>query len=118
MNYLAQIIVYWKARKEAEKDAHSHNNFLTNPAIESENALIKTGVNTEDGCVHRKEERLADTRIWSYCLYEQCRDVVVSFSFSLIKKDDMLTLPIEIWYSLLQTSQARHLFTKDIYTNR
>ncbi|CAO0802774.1 unnamed protein product [Mucor circinelloides] len=78
VNYLAQIIVYWKARKEAEKDAHSHNNFLTNPAIESENALIKTGVNTEDGCVHRKEKRLADTRIWSYCLYEQCRDVVKS----------------------------------------
>ncbi|CAO3627157.1 unnamed protein product [Mucor fragilis] len=78
VNYLAQIIVYWKARKEAEKDAHSHDNFLTQPAIESENALIKTGTNTEDGCVHRKEERLADTRIWSYCLYEQCRDVVKS----------------------------------------
>ncbi|KAL0139049.1 Pleckstrin homology domain-containing protein [Mucor lusitanicus] len=78
VNYLAQIIVYWKARKEAEKDAHSHDNFLTQPAIESENALIKTGANTVDGCVHRKEKKLADTRIWSYCLYEQCRDVVKS----------------------------------------
>ncbi|KAL9559036.1 hypothetical protein MBANPS3_000599 [Mucor bainieri] len=78
VNYLAQIIVYWKARKEAEKDAHSHDSFLTQPDIESANALIKTGTNTEDGCVHRKEARLADTRIWSYCLYEQCRDVVKS----------------------------------------
>ncbi|CEP16159.1 hypothetical protein [Parasitella parasitica] len=77
VNYLAQIIVYWKARKEAEKDAHSHDSFVLNPAIQSENALIKTGANTEDGCTHRKE-RLADTRIWSYCLYEQCRDVVKS----------------------------------------
>ncbi|GAN00798.1 conserved hypothetical protein [Mucor ambiguus] len=78
VNYLAQIIVYWKARKEAERDAHSHGSILTQPPIENENALIKTGINTEDDCVHRKEERLADTRIWSYCLYEQCRDVVKS----------------------------------------
>ncbi|KAI8636840.1 hypothetical protein BD408DRAFT_76386 [Parasitella parasitica] len=77
VNYLAQIIVYWKARKEAEKDAHSHHSFALNSTIENENALIKTGVNTEDGCTHRKEKELADTRIWSYCLYEQCRDVVV-----------------------------------------
>lgn len=77
MNYLAQIIVYWKARKEAERDAHSYDNFVTNSVIEGKNAPIKTGVNTKDGCVHRKEESLADTRIWSYCLYEQCRDVVV-----------------------------------------
>lgn len=83
--------MYWKARKEAEKDAHSHDNFLTQPAIESENALIKTGTNTEDGCVHRKEERLADTRIWSYCLYEQCRDVVVGFSLFIAIKDHRLT---------------------------
>lgn len=81
MNYLAQIIVYWKARKEAEKDSYSYDNFVNNSAIEGENALIRTGVNTQDGCVHRKEERLADTRIWSYCLYEQCRDVAVSFFF-------------------------------------
>ncbi|KAK4516728.1 structural constituent of ribosome [Mucor velutinosus] len=78
VNYLAQIVVYWKARKEAEKDAHSHDNFLTQPAIESENAFIKTGANTEDGCAHQNEKKVADTRIWSYCLYEQCRDVVKS----------------------------------------
>lgn len=24
-----------------------------------------------------KQGQLADTRIWSYCLYEQCHDVVV-----------------------------------------
>ena len=66
MTYLAQIIVYWKARKEAEKDAHSL--LLGDSAIEL----------NQDGCIHDKETPLSDTRIWSYCFYEQCRDVVKS----------------------------------------
>jgi hypothetical protein len=69
VNYLAQIIVYWKARKEAEKEVHSLDNFN----IENKN--------TKDGCLHHKEgEQLADTRIWSYCLYEQCHDIVVNIN--------------------------------------
>lgn len=80
VNYLAQIIVYWKARKEAEKDVHTHDKFSNNnSSTVSENTLIKdkTQIDTQDGCAHRKQEIIADTRIWSYCLYEQCRDVVV-----------------------------------------
>lgn len=81
VNYLAQIIVYWKARKEAEKEAHTLENF-SNISISkpTPNTLIRDGnmANTQDGCVHNKEETVADTRIWSYCFYEQCRDVVVS----------------------------------------
>jgi hypothetical protein len=43
------------------------------------NTLIKdkTLPSTEDGCIHNREDSVADTRIWSYCFYEQCRDVVV-----------------------------------------
>ncbi|KAI7907449.1 Pleckstrin homology domain-containing protein [Cokeromyces recurvatus] len=63
VNYLSQIIVYWKARKEAEKDAHSASHYTTNKAVEHK---------------HRRKVNLADTRIWSYCLYEQCRDIVKS----------------------------------------
>ncbi|RCI05928.1 hypothetical protein CU098_013579 [Rhizopus stolonifer] len=70
VNYLAQIVVYWKARKEAVKDVHSYDNFIFNHA--------KSLVNTKDGCAHHQNQRLADTRIWSLCLYEQCRDVVKS----------------------------------------
>lgn len=71
MKNLAQIIVYWKARREAERESHTHDNFI-----------IKDKDNdSKDGCVHKsKEEELADTRIWSYCLYEQCRDVMVCLS--------------------------------------
>lgn len=78
---MAQIIVYYKARKEADKDAHTRDTSVYNSMIKvSENTLI-TGnnqIDTQDGCVHKKEENMVDTRIWSYCLYEQCRDIVVS----------------------------------------
>lgn len=80
VKYLAQIIVYWKARKEAEKDAHTHDRFFnSNSSTAAGNTVIKnnTQIDTQDGCIHRKQEAIADTRIWSYCLYEQCRDVVV-----------------------------------------
>ncbi|KAI7885476.1 uncharacterized protein EV154DRAFT_24887 [Mucor mucedo] len=81
VKYLAQIIVYWKARKEAEKDAHTHDRFSNNniSSTDTEDTLIKDNgqIDTKKGCVHRHQEMIADTRIWSYCLYEQCRDVVV-----------------------------------------
>lgn len=73
--------MYWKARKEAEKDAHTHDRFSNNnnSSTDTEDTLIKDNgqIDTKKGCVHRHQEMIADTRIWSYCLYEQCRDVVV-----------------------------------------
>ncbi|KAI9477739.1 MAG: hypothetical protein EXX96DRAFT_224545 [Benjaminiella poitrasii] len=73
VNYLARIIVYWKARKEAEKDAHSHANLFINTDNDTKKRTSKEKV------VERSvKEKIADTRIWSYCLYEQCRDIVVS----------------------------------------
>lgn len=62
VNYLSQLIVYWKARKEAVKVAH-HSYY---------------DCQEEKANGRKKNEELADTRIWSYCLYEQCRDVVVN----------------------------------------
>lgn len=81
MNYLAQIIVYYKALKEADKDAHTRDTSVYNSTIKvSENTLITDNnqIDTQNGCVHKKEESMVDTRIWSYCLYEQCRDIAVS----------------------------------------
>ncbi|KAG2229736.1 hypothetical protein INT48_002070 [Thamnidium elegans] len=81
VNYLAQIIVYYKARKEADKDVHTRDTSVYNSAIKvSENTLITDNnqIDTQDGCIHKKEESMVDTRIWSYCLYEQCRDIVKS----------------------------------------
>ncbi|GAA5806482.1 hypothetical protein HPULCUR_012016 [Helicostylum pulchrum] len=78
VNYLAQIIVYYKALKEADKDAHTRDTSVYNSTIKvSENTLITDNnqIDTQNGCVHKKEESMVDTRIWSYCLYEQCRDI-------------------------------------------
>lgn len=78
---MAQIIVYYKAKKEADKDAHTRDRSVYNSAIKvSENTLITDNnqIDTQDGCVHNKDVCMVDTRIWSYCLYEQCRDIVVS----------------------------------------
>ncbi|KAI9362212.1 Pleckstrin homology domain-containing protein [Pilaira anomala] len=81
VKYLAQIIVYYKARKEAYKDAHTHDKSVYNDTLqESENTISngKDQTDTQYGCVHNNHEDMVDTRVWSYCLYEQCRDVVKS----------------------------------------
>ncbi|CAO3697775.1 unnamed protein product [Rhizopus stolonifer] len=69
-NYLSQLVLYWKARKEAKREAHLNKQFA--------DSLINEKDDLIEGCLHSKEKKVADTRIWSYCLYEQCRGVVKS----------------------------------------
>ncbi|KAG1413431.1 hypothetical protein G6F58_007497 [Rhizopus delemar] len=71
VNYLSQLVVYWKARKEAKREAHLNDRFTNSLMNEQEKGM-------GGACRHDKEKKLADTRVWSYCLYEQCRDIVKS----------------------------------------
>ncbi|KAI8393266.1 Pleckstrin homology domain-containing protein [Radiomyces spectabilis] len=72
VNYLSSLIVYWKAYKEAERDVHVRNAISVAPHNTSlHTASAEVGATATSPVV-------ADTRLWNYCLYEQCRDVVKS----------------------------------------
>lgn len=62
------LVLYWKAHKEAERDTHNDQHMLENGYRSSSTRTEKEGAAAEED---------VDTRLWSLCCYDQCRDVVV-----------------------------------------
>lgn len=73
MSYLTKLSLYWRARKEAERDIHASQDF--GQLLDDEFRLVMTGEEKSKE-FHRKPE--VDTRIWNICPFEGCRDIVVS----------------------------------------
>ncbi|CAO3675970.1 unnamed protein product [Rhizopus microsporus] len=67
VNHLSQLIIYWKAQKEARRTIHLNDHF---------GDLVCSEKERSENHMRGREIRIADTRIWSYCLYERCHDVV------------------------------------------
>ncbi|KAG0179225.1 hypothetical protein DFQ28_003146 [Apophysomyces sp. BC1034] len=72
VDQLAKLVVYWKAHKEAQRDAHAQHNFANTL---NENLHLATD-RREEAVKTNGKKISADTRIWSRCVFEQCRDVV------------------------------------------
>ncbi|KAF7723844.1 hypothetical protein EC973_001569 [Apophysomyces ossiformis] len=73
MDQLSKLIVYWKAHKEAQRDAHAQHNFSNTL---QENLHLAHSENEESTNNSKDHKVVADTRIWSRCVFEQCRDVI------------------------------------------
>ncbi|KAL0080374.1 hypothetical protein J3Q64DRAFT_1246551 [Phycomyces blakesleeanus] len=78
VHQLAKLIVYWKALKEAERDVHARNNFYNGLNHHMQLALEENPVQ-----LPKDKNCLVDTRIWSLCAFEQCRDVMVRTIFKI-----------------------------------
>ncbi|CDS09305.1 hypothetical protein LRAMOSA10665 [Lichtheimia ramosa] len=71
VSYLTKLSLYWRARKEAERDIHASQDF--GQLLDDEYRLVMTGEEKSKE-FHRRPE--VDTRIWNICPFEGCRDIV------------------------------------------
>ncbi|KAI8092795.1 uncharacterized protein BX664DRAFT_94747 [Halteromyces radiatus] len=82
---LSDLVVYAKARQEADRDAHSHAVF-TSPCdsnVGKKQECSGTSVIDNLSLYHsdrleNSKQTFVDTRIWSICLFDQCRETAVS----------------------------------------
>ncbi|KAI9496222.1 hypothetical protein BDB00DRAFT_137271 [Zychaea mexicana] len=71
VHHLANLIVYWRAYKEARLNVNAQHDF--GDVFEEE---FRYGItHKEKGSEFNKLPQV-DTRIWSICCFEQCRDIV------------------------------------------
>ena len=72
VQHLANLAFYWRARKEARQSIIAKHDYADMFTEEFRYALT----HQEKGKDFNKPP-VVDTRIWSICCFEQCRDVVV-----------------------------------------
>lgn len=125
MSYLTKLSLYWRARKEAERDIHASEDF--GELLDDEFRLVMTGEEKSKE-FHRKPE--VDTRIWNICSFEGCRDIVVRMMmtiamFFFIHATGFTHVPtfyypfvtLESRDHVLSASVTRDVFAKDVYAD-
>lgn len=108
MHRLAKLTVYWRAHAEAERDAHSQDNF---------SHTLASDYLMEEEKGQRAENVRVDTRIWSYCCYDRCRDIVVSNAEKVTDVRSLLGALKENGYHVLSAAVSRNIHQKDIHSN-
>lgn len=114
VHHLMKLMIYWKARKEAVRLIHAKHCYR-----DTMDDVFRSQSTDEDSHAwfNRAPER--DTRIWSYCVFDQCRDIVVGIPEIIVamrekKKETHKTwFAPEIRHYVLSATGARHIFKKD-----
>ncbi|ORZ02787.1 Pleckstrin homology domain-domain-containing protein [Syncephalastrum racemosum] len=73
VRHLNELMIYWKARKEAVRLIHAKHCY--SDTLEE---AFRTRATGEGSHAWFNQVPEVDTRIWSYCVFDQCRDIVKS----------------------------------------